>query len=608
MTQPVQDTQVAIIGGGPAGLTAGILLAKLGIDAQIYERRSTTSRLPRAHLLNQRTMEIFESIGVAEDIYALSPPQDRWHRVGWYTSLSGKTPGQGKEIGHQQAWGGGTDQHRYAAASPAQYANVPQMRLDPLLRRHAETKAQAHFDREVTGIRQFDGYVELDVQHLDSGEHERVTARYVIAADGGRLCADLLGVEMIGPRKLLNMVTMHVTADLRPYVTDDEVLLYYFIDPHGRGTFRGSICAMGPDTWGGDSREWAFHQAFAWGDPAAEDEQLLKQGARDMLGIPDLPFDVHVTSRWEFEGVTATAFREGDVFLVGNAAHRHPPTGGLGLNAAVQDVHNLAWKLALVLRGQAGDALLDTYHAERRPVDEFNVNHSLRNAGGHRRIAEALGLSTDTSIEQGWEAIEVWLSDTPEGDARRAAVAEAVASNADDYGQLNVEVGFAYEFGALIPDGTDRPVGANRLRDYVPATRPGHHLPHCWLDTAHGKVSTIHAVPVGGFALFTTAAAAEPWRRAAAAAASSTGIQLMVVVVADSTAVPAGREGAVDELEVVDCDGSWAAVRGTGSTGAVLVRPDWHVAWRVQQLPADASHALIEALGTVLATAVQVSA
>lgn len=583
---PELDMDVAIVGGGPAGLTAGILLAQLGVDAQIYERRPTTSNLPRAHLLNQRTMEIFEAIGVADDVYALNPPEDRWHRVAWYTSLGGDRPGQRREIGHLQAWGGGTDRPRYAAASPARFSNVPQVRLDPLLRRHAERRTTVHVNREVVAIRQHPGFVELDVRQVDGERTETIRARYVIAADGGRLCADLLGVEMDGPTDLVTMVTLHVSADLSEYITDDEVLLYYFIDPHGRGSFRGMMCAMGPTTWGRDSVEWAVHQAFAPGDPDADDEDLLVRRARDMLGIPDLDLTVHVVSRWVFEGLTATRFRAGDVFLVGNAAHRHPPTGGLGLNAAVQDVHNLAWKLALVLRGLAGDGLLDTYHSERHPVDAFNVRHSLDNAGGHQRIARALGLSAEGTVEEGWAAIETWLSDSPQGRARRRAVQEAVATHAQNYGQLNVELGFAYEEGALVPDGTTRPTGADPHRDYVPSTRPGHHLPHAVLTTADGPIPTIAAVPTGGFALFTGPDESGRWRAAVEAARAAFGIDLVLVAVGDT---------------VSDTEGTWTALREVRDGGAVLVRPDWHVAWRVHDLPDEPTRELHRAVATILA-------
>lgn len=574
---------VAIVGGGPAGLSAAIQLAQLGIDAVVYERRVTTSHLPRAHLLNQRTMEIFEAMGVADDVYELSPPDDRWHRVGWYTSLAGDRPAQGKEIGHIDAWGGGLDRERYAAASPNRYANVPQMRLDPLLRKHADLHCpgKVHYGYEVRDLRQFDGYVELDVHEVATDTTSTVRARYVIGADGGRVCSTLLNVAMEGPTQLLDMVSMHVTADLSSWTVDDQVLLYYFIDPHGRGSFRGSMCAMGPDTWGTDSREWAFHQAFAWGDPAAKDTDTLTARARDMLGIPDLKFDVHAISHWELEGVTAERYRVGNVFLVGNAAHRHPPTGGLGLNTAVQDVDNLTWKIYQVLREEAGDELLDSYDAERRPVGLFNVRHSLENVGGHRRVAAAMGLGADTSIEDGWAAIDAWLALDAEGDRLRAGVADAVASNADDYGQLNVELGFFYGEGAVVPDGSPPPVSNNPLRDYVPTTRPGHHLPHAWISKGTLRASTLELIDRRKFTLLVDPRYLPTWADAVAE------YDLPVEVIAVASDPDGGQPG------------SWASMREIDASGAILVRPDRHVAWRTMTLPAEPGAELAAALRTL---------
>ncbi|QSE86638.1 FAD-dependent oxidoreductase [Rhodococcus koreensis] len=578
-----ESTEVVVIGGGPAGLTAAIELAQLGVDVTVFERRATTSHLPRAHLLNQRTMEIFDAIGVADDVYEMSPPEDRWHRVGWYTSLAGDRPGQGREIGHIHAWGGGPDTDRYAAASPNRYANVPQMRLDPLLRRHAERQCpgRIHYGHEVTDVRTTTDGVEVAVIETETGATRTVQARYAIGADGGRLVSSLLGVEMQGPTQLLDMVSMHVTADLTPWIRDDQVLLYYFIDPLGNGGFRGSMCAMGPDTWGSQSREWAFHQAFPWGSKEAMDETTLKDRFRDIIGIPDLEFDVHAISHWEFEGVTADRYRVGNVFLVGNAAHRHPPTGGLGLNTAVQDVDNLCWKLAQVLREKAGADLLNTYESERRPVGLFNVRHSLENAGGHRKIAAALGMTPEISVEDGWKEIDTWLAPGPAGDKRRRLVAAAVADNGDDYSQLNVEAGFAYDSGAVIPDGTEPPHTHTSLRDYTPTTRPGHHLPHAWVHGRGPRVSTLGLVHRADYTLLVDPAHAQTWRTAAEK------IGVPVDVVAIGSADPAS-------------DHSWGRLRDVDPGGAILVRPDRHIAWRTTTMPADPAAELAVALQSLL--------
>lgn len=593
-SHPRSAPDVLIVGGGPAGLSAAVLLGLRGVDVLLVERHPTASTLPRAHLLNQRTMEIFTEMGVADAVYDLSPPEDRWHKVAWHTTLAGPAAPFGQVLGTLPAWGGGPDAERYARASPCRYANVPQLRLDPVLRARAEAvcgRENILFHHELTALSPSsedsgEGAV-ATVRDRGSGRLHEVRARYVIAADGGRTCADLLGIEMDGPTGLLDMVTVHAGIDLSEWISDDEALLYYFINPDGRGSFAGVLCAMGPGRWGRESTEWAVHTAFRTDDPARHDRAVVIDRFRRMLGIPDLQIDVLAVSHWEFEGVVARRQRLGPVFLVGNAAHRHPPTGGLGLNTAVQDTHNLAWKLDAVLSGQATDALLDSYETERRPVGEFNVQHCLSNVGGHARIAAALGLRADQSEEEGWDSISEWLADTPEGDAKRAAVAEAIASNADDFSQLAVELGYHYESGALVPDDTPAPAGKNPLRDYVPTTRPGHCLPHVWLGRDGSRESVHQLIAPRGLTLLVDAEHAPQWA-AAAQAAGDIGAAVHVRVIGSGA-------------DWTDPSGDWAAVRGVSSGGALLVRPDRHIAWRAPDWSDDRPAELRRSVCSVLA-------
>ncbi|WP_286259243.1 FAD-dependent monooxygenase [Streptomyces graminofaciens] len=335
-----------------------------------------------------------------------------------------------------------------------------------------------------------------------------------------------------------------------------------------------------------------MHTAFRTDDPARHDEAAIRGRFRRMLGIPDLEIEVHAVSHWEFEGVVARRQRKGPVFQAGNAAHRHPPTGGLGLNTAVQDVHNLVWKLDAVLSGQASDVLLDTYETERRPVGEFNVRHCLTNAGGHARIATALGLRADQSEEEGWAAVTEWLAETPEGEAKRAAVAEAVASNADDYSQLGVELGYHYESGALIPDGTSAPERKHPLRDHVPTTRPGHSLPHAWLSHGGSRESVHRLIAPRGLTLLVDAEHAPRWESAAQAVAE-TGATGATGATVHVRAIGSGAEW-------TDPTGEWTALREVGGDGAPLVRPDRHIAWRAPSWTDDRPAELGRAVHSVL--------
>ena len=558
-------------------------LARRGVGGLLVERRGFTAHFPRAHLLNVRTMETLHDVGVAEEVYRESPPEDRWHKCAWYTSLAGPAPWHGRKIGEVDAWGGGADAARYALASPRGFANLPQLRLDMILAEHASRAwpGTVRGNSELTELAVDAEGATATITDRTDGRSYRVRARYVIAADGGRTCGELLGVGVSGPRALLDIVNVYFAADLSAYA-DPEALLTYFMSPTGQGSFAGALLALGPGRWGAESPEWSLGIAYRIGDPAADDRDGIVRQARAVLGLSDLDMDIRAVSHWQFEGVVADRFRVGPVFLVGDAAHRHPPTGGLGLNTAVGDVANLCWKLAAVLAGEASEGLLDSYESERIPVAARNVEHSLRNAGRHGPVAAAMGLARGQSEEEGWEQVAVWASDTAEGARRRAAVAVAVSANAEDYSQLNIEAGFAYEAGAVIPDGSPPPPGHDSATTFEPTARPGHHVPHVWLNDGNKRVSTSDLVAPTGMTLFAGTAHAAAWRDAAAVI---TDVPLTVVEVGGSLADPAGE---------------WASVRGTAPDGAILVRPDRHVAWRAATAPADPAAELAAVLRRLL--------
>ena len=362
-----EDVSVLIVGGGGAGLTISSALSKLGIDSVLVNMRPGTSVLPKAHVLNQRTMEIFTELGVSDAIYERTCPPENMRYTGWYAGLRGDNEYFGRQLGKLEAWGGGYSDPDYIAASPCATSNLPQIRLEPLLRARAEelNPTGVRFNQELTAVDVHDdGVTATVVDHGDESEYT-INARYLVAADGGRTVGKLLGIGMTGPQDIQRMVSVHITADLSQWLPDDEVLIRWFVNPDFGGSWSGVLVAMGPDHWGTRSEEWVFHMAYATDDlEAMQDERVLAR-MRKTLGLPDQDFTVHKISTWVMEGVVADEFRRGPVFVIGDAAHRHPPTGGLGLNSAVHDAHNLAWKLAAVLKGTAGDALLDTYEAER---------------------------------------------------------------------------------------------------------------------------------------------------------------------------------------------------------------------------------------------------
>ena len=585
---------VLIVGGGGAGLTASMLLAAQGVEHLLVSARPSTSDLPKAHVLNQRAMEVLEDAGVAEAITERSTPAAQMAATAYYAGFTGPDPDYGHPLARLECWGaGGADEH-WSAASSWRQLNLPQIRLEPLLKARAEelSPGRIRFGHELVGLEQDSDGVRATIRDHAAGRTYVVSCQYLLGADGGRRVAGLAGVEYEGLGVLTETATLHVSADFSPWAKDPDVLIRWIFSP--QAGVMVVMVPMGPDRWGPESEEWVIHLNYPADDPRAQSDAQVEADARQALGLPDTPMKIHKITRWSVEAVLASAFRAGRVFLLGDAAHRHPPTGGLGLTSAIHDAQNLCWKLALVLRGHASPALLDTYEAERRPVDERNCQRSLENAVNHFAIGAALGVSPDNTPEQNMAQLRRMWSGRPEDAGHRSAVLRAMRAQSMEFSELGVEYGYCYQSAAVVPDGSAALVPADDVRVYQPGTQPGAPLPHAWIDDEDGHRRPIKDLVTPGRFLLIAGEDGHAWCQAAQQLAAETGLPL------DSL-----RIGHLDG-DLYDPRCTWLRHRQIGSDGAILVRPDRFIAWRHQTGTDDPRAALADALSQILARPVGV--
>ncbi len=581
-----EQVPVVVVGGGPVGLTASLLLSRLGVRHVLLERHPGTSVHPKAIGLNQRTIEVFRSLGIEDVVREHAAPPETVGRTGWYTSFAGPTALHGQRIAVRDAWGGGRYRDEYAAASPCGYTMLPQIRLEPLLRDAAAAAPEAdlRFGTAVTGLSDPEAGPVTVAWEATDGRRGEVVAEMVVAADGGRTVAGLLDIGDTGPTDLLDMVSAHFSADLSAHLPDPGLLIHWFVNPDHAGSIgSGYLYHLGPWDERGVSREWVFACAFLPTDPARFDDADMRARITRSLGLPDLEVDLHSVSHWYIRSVVADRFRAGRVFLVGDAAHRIPPWGALGLNTGVQDVHSLVWKVAAALADPALLPLLDTYETERRPIALTVAANSLANFQAHGGVVDvALGLDPAAGPEAGWAALARLRDDGPDGDAARASVQAAMDVLDAEFHAHGAELGWSYPHGTVVreEDQPERCVPADLLV-YGPSTAPGHHLPHAWVTADGQRRSTLDLVRPGRWTLVVDAAEA-PWRRALTASSSPLAGLVDVVAVGPAAGVRSGAD--------------WPGLREVAPGGALLVRPDTVVAWRSADLPEDPAASLGAAL------------
>ena len=283
-----ENVQVLVVGGGGAGLTASMLLALQGVDHLLVSARPGTSDLPKAHVLNQRAMEVLDDVGVAEAIAQRSTPAENMSATAFYAGLAGPDADYGRRLARLECWGAGGADENWSAASPWRQLNLPQIRLEPLLKARAEelSPGRIRFGHELIDLEQDDDGVRALIRDNASGREYVVQSDYLVGADGGRRVAGLIGVEYEGLGVVTETATLHVSADFSRWASDPDVLIRWIFSPQA-GVLVVMV-PMGPERWGPESEEWVIHLNYPVDDPRAQSDAQIEADARMALGIGDV--------------------------------------------------------------------------------------------------------------------------------------------------------------------------------------------------------------------------------------------------------------------------------------------------------------------------------
>ncbi|MEM1434633.1 MAG: FAD-dependent monooxygenase [Pseudomonadota bacterium] len=552
------QTPVLIIGGGPTGLTASLLLSHLVIPHVLIEKRSGPIAAPAAHVINRRTLEIFRQCGLPmAEIYALDEHREQRSVVRWSSDLAGPAVAQldVSELAEDSA-----------ALSRERLANISQYRLEALLLE----QARQHDTATVLHGHEWLGFADDRLQRsqvrLPDGSTTTIGSTYVLAADGaGSGVRSTLSIEQAGPSNLATFLALSVRAR-----APEGVLLNWCLDPK----YSGVTITHHPS----ELTVYMRQLYEPWETPADFDDAVCQQLVDDLF--EGQTTEVLRKDVWRMTAQVAERFRSGPVFLIGDAAHRFPPTGGLGLNSGVADAHNLVWKIAAHLNG-AADELLDTYELERKPVVQRNCDESLRNFRKMDEVIRAIGLDPEQASVPARVLASAPLRLLPRpfrsslfklitlpvrrllrrcttSTTKQAAVQAAADDQRGHFDMPQLELGYVYGPGVATGNGC------------APAAMPGARLPHVAITDKTD--SSLHdLLCYQGYTLLSTGATPdEP--------AETFGLPLKRI---DLSSL-----GALDETinETIDgtIDKPITRALALAPEDWILVRPDGHVAARKQ--------------------------
>ncbi|MBZ7924298.1 FAD-dependent monooxygenase [Ensifer adhaerens] len=561
---PDITTDVLIVGTGPAGSATAALLSTYGIRNLLINRYHWLANTPRAHITNQRTMEVLRDLGrdVEKEAYLFATEQDLMGENVFCTSITGE------EIGRIKSWGTHPiSRAEHQLASPTEMNDLPQTYMEPLLFKTACARGtNARMSTEYVRHEQDgDGVTTTCFDRL-TGKELTVRSKFLVGADGGNSkVAEHANLPFEGKMGVGGSINILFEADLSRHVAHRPSVLYWVLQPGADvgGIGMGLVRVVRP--W----HEWLIVWGYDINEPAPEiTDDFAVKIVRDLIGDQGLQPKIKSVSTWTVNNQYATRMSNGRVFCMGDATHRHPPSNGLGSNTSIQDAFNLAWKLAMVIKNQADIGLLDSYTEERAPVAKQIVKRANKSIEEFSPIFKALGLLDSIDPVKMQENMDARCNDTPHAATQRSEIRNAIAHKVYEFGAHGVEMNQRYRSKAIVTDGQPEPVFSRDPELHYQATSwPGARLPHVWLFNIRGeKASTLDLCGNGVFTIF-TGLGGDSWMASAETVAAELGIQIAV-----------HKIGPRQEWQ--DLTGDWSRSSEIRDSGAIVVRPDHHVAWR----------------------------
>ena len=577
-------TDVLIVGTGPAGSSTAALLSSYGIDNVLINNYSWLAGTPRAHITNQRTMEVLRDLGkeVEAEAYLHATEQDLMGENIFCTSLAGE------ELGRMKSWGKHPNSRaEHLLSSPSFMNDLPQTFMEPLLYKTACSRGtQSRMSTQyLSHIEDEDGVLSTCLDKL-SNKEIKIRSKYLVGADGGNSrVAENIDLPFEGKMGVGGSMNILFKADLSKYVAHRPSVLYWVLQPGADigGIGMGLVRMIRP--W----NEWLIVWGYDINQPAPKvDKDFATKVARDLVGDPKLEIDLLSVSTWTVNNMYAKKMSKGRVFCAGDATHRHPPSNGLGSNTSIQDGFNLAWKLAYVIKDKAGAELLDTYSIERSPIAKQIVTRANQSIAEFGPIFEALGLTDTQDPVKMKKNMDERKQNSPKAEKQRQALREAIAFKKYEFDAHGVEMNHRYKSNSVLTERDKEPAfKKDKELFYQPTTYPGARIPHAWVYDKTGiKHSLLDLCGKGDFSIF-TGIGGEEWLKAAKNIETQLGIKIQCNII-----------GPDQDFE--DHAGEWSSIREISDSGLILVRPDQHICWRSKDMISNSSEKLMDVMKKIL--------